>query len=176
MKLEELGNRICILGPSNSGKSTLSHAIGKKLGYNIIHLDQLYHRPNTNWKPRPFDEFIELHDTAILDECWIIEGNYSGCLTQRLNRATGVIFLAPPVFGNVYRYVRRTLFEPSRHGNLEGAKNRLNWRMMRYIILEQPKQLIRNEQYLKERGDKCLKIRSLKEVNEYYMKWQVSRL
>lgn len=53
MRLEDLGQRICILGPSNSGKSTLASAIGRKCGLTVIHLDQLYHRPGTDWEPRP---------------------------------------------------------------------------------------------------------------------------
>lgn len=47
MKLSDLGDRICILGPSNSGKSTLADAIARKRGLTPIHLDLLFHLPNT---------------------------------------------------------------------------------------------------------------------------------
>ncbi|TGQ03272.1 AAA family ATPase, partial [Mesorhizobium sp. M00.F.Ca.ET.217.01.1.1] len=39
MNLSDLGDRICILGPSNSGKSTLADAIARKRGLTPIHLD-----------------------------------------------------------------------------------------------------------------------------------------
>ncbi|UIE43486.1 hypothetical protein KOJCDNHJ_01371 [Xanthomonas citri pv. punicae] len=53
MKLDDLGPRICILGPSNSGKSTLAQAIAQARGCVPVHLDQLHHLPNTAWIPRP---------------------------------------------------------------------------------------------------------------------------
>jgi adenylate kinase family enzyme len=35
MQLSELGPRICIMGPSNSGKSMLAAAVGRKLGVGV---------------------------------------------------------------------------------------------------------------------------------------------
>lgn len=58
MHFSELGDRICILGPSNSGKSTLADAIARKRHLSTVHLDQLFHLPNTDWEARPRDEFI----------------------------------------------------------------------------------------------------------------------
>ena len=37
MNLSDLGDRICILGPSNSGKSTLADAIARKRGLEPVH-------------------------------------------------------------------------------------------------------------------------------------------
>jgi adenylate kinase family enzyme len=91
MRLSELGERICILGPSNSGKSTLADAIGRKRGLKVVHLDQLHHLPNTDWKMRPAREFLALHDEAIAGDQWVIDGNYSKCFPQRFQRATGII-------------------------------------------------------------------------------------
>ncbi|CEJ49256.1 conserved hypothetical protein [Xanthomonas citri pv. bilvae] len=61
MKLDDLGPRICILGPSNSGKSTLAQARGCV----PVHLDRLHHLPNTAWIPRPRQDFMALHCAAI---------------------------------------------------------------------------------------------------------------
>lgn len=77
MTLDQLGPRICIIGPSNSGKSTLATAIGWARDLPPIHLDQLYHRPNTDWEPRPAAEFVALHDAAILGPRWVMDGTYS---------------------------------------------------------------------------------------------------
>lgn len=73
--LDDLGSRICILGPSNSGKSTLAQAIARKRGLSVIHLDQLFHQPHTDWQPRPEEEFLRLHDQAIQQRQWVMEGN-----------------------------------------------------------------------------------------------------
>ncbi|MFQ1682408.1 AAA family ATPase, partial [Pantoea dispersa] len=53
-----LGPRICIMGPSNSGKSTLAKAIASKTSFPLIHLDQLHHLPDTKWVPREPKIFI----------------------------------------------------------------------------------------------------------------------
>jgi len=47
VSLEELGHRICILGHSNSAKSTLASAIAAKTSLPLIHPDQLHHQPGT---------------------------------------------------------------------------------------------------------------------------------
>jgi len=89
MDLSELGNRICILGPSNSGKSTLADAIARKRNLEVVHLDLLFHLPNTDWEQRPKGEFMALHDTAIAGERWVMDGNYAIGMPQRFQRATG---------------------------------------------------------------------------------------
>ena len=91
--LETLGNRICVCGPSNAGKSTLAAALGRKLKTTTIYLDQLHHQPNTNWIPRPKEEFLALHQSAISGESWVIEGNYMALLQPRIARATGIVLL-----------------------------------------------------------------------------------
>lgn len=133
--LADLGTRICIMGPSNSGKSTLASAIGRARGLPIIHLDQLYHKPNSDWQPRAAEAFIALHDQAIRSPAWIMEGNYSRCLPQRLKHATGFILLDVPAVTSLYRYIWRSWFQRSRHGALEGGRDSVKWDMIRHIAI-----------------------------------------
>jgi len=135
MTLDDLGPRICIMGPSNSGKSTLAAAIGQARGLMPIHLDQLHHQPNTNWQPRPDEEFIALHDEAILGARWVMDGNYSRCLPQRLARATGLILLDTSTPTSLLRYLRRSWFERNRFGGLEGGTDSVKWWMIRHIAV-----------------------------------------
>jgi adenylate kinase family enzyme len=135
MTLDDLGTRICIMGPSNSGKSTLATAIGRARGLTPIHLDVLYHRPNTDWKPRPSEEFTALHDEAIRADNWVIDGNYSRLLPQRLARATGIILLDSSTAISLLRYLRRSWFERNRLGSLEGGKDSVKWAMIRHIAV-----------------------------------------
>lgn len=48
-----LGNRICIIGRSSCGKSTLADALGRKYHLPIVHLDKLYHLPHGAFISRP---------------------------------------------------------------------------------------------------------------------------
>jgi len=135
MTLDDLGPRICIMGPSNSGKSTLAHAIARQRGLEPVHLDRLHHLPHTDWTPRPTEDFAALHDAAILGSRWVIDGNYSRLVPQRLDRATGLIVLdvATPV--SLYRYVRRCWFERDRRGALDGGRDSVKWSMIRHIAV-----------------------------------------
>lgn len=136
--LEKFGPRICILGPSNSGKSTLADAIARKGGMPVIHLDQLYHQPHTDWRPRPEAEFLRLHDEAIEQAKWVMEGNYTRCIGQRLERATGFIVLDVSTATSLFRYFRRTWFEKDRRGALPGSRDSVKWQMIRHIAFVTP--------------------------------------
>lgn len=131
--LENLGRRIAIMGPTNAGKSTLAVAIARKLGVSAIHLDQFRHLPNTDWQVRPDAEFHALHDAAILEDSWIMEGNYSILMPQRFARATGIIVIDDHSIRRFGRYLRRTLFEKERAGNLPGNRDSLKWEMVGWI-------------------------------------------
>ena len=138
-RLQDLGPRICILGPSNSGKSTLAAAIGAARELDVVHLDLLHHLPNTDWEPRPKAEFTTLHDVAILGERWVMDGNYSKLFPQRFARATGVILLDVQTSTSLLRYFRRTLLEKDRIGALDGRKDSVKWLMIHHIAVVTPK-------------------------------------
>lgn len=122
--LADLGPRVCILGPSNSGKSTLAGAIGRARGLEVVHLDLLFHYPGTDWVARPEGEFLALHDKAITCDRWVMDGNYSKCMPQRFRRATGLILLDVGTATSLLRYGRRTLFEgEKRAGALPGGRD-----------------------------------------------------
>lgn len=175
MQLAALGRRICVLGPSNSGKSTLAAAVARKRGLPVVHLDQLYHVPNTDWRPRPTAGFVALHDAAIADESWVMDGNYSLCLPQRLRRATGVILLDISVPASLLRYFRRTLFEQGRIGALEGGRDSVKWLMIRHIAVVSPKN---RRQYGKMfEGIELPKVRldCLRAIRRAYRRWDLRR-
>ena len=168
MTRDDLGPRICIMGPSNSGKSTLATAIGRARGLAPIHLDQLHHQPNTDWQPRPDDEFIALHDEALLGASWITDGNYSRCLPQRLARATGLILLDISTATSLLRYLRRSWFERDRPGGLEGGRDRVRWPMIRHIAVTTRK----NRRPYKEMFDRIslpkIRLATAREIARFY--------
>jgi len=128
-----LGRRIMVLGLTNSGKSTLAVALGRRLELPAIHLDQLRHRPNTNWEARPDAEFAELHDEAIRGEEWVMDGSYSMVMPQRIARATGIIVLTDSLATRYRRYFARTLFQRHRAGALEGGQDSIKWEMIHWL-------------------------------------------
>ncbi|MEH3106737.1 MAG: hypothetical protein PGN09_05440 [Sphingomonas fennica] len=76
--------------------------------------------------PRPDADFAHLHDIAIAGDEWVIEGNYSALLPQRLARATGLILLDVPAAISLFRYVRRC------------GRDSVKWAMIRHILVTTP--------------------------------------
>jgi len=105
--ISRLGTRICILGPSNSGKSTLALRLGSAFDLPVVHLDLLRYQYGSFSTLRPLDAFHTDHTRAISDNRWVIEGNYSSCMEDRLARATGLILLDASTCLSLYRYLCR---------------------------------------------------------------------
>lgn len=171
ISLSSLGPRICILGPSNSGKSTLATAIARKCDLRPVHLDQLFHEPNTDWVPRPAATFSALHDEAIAGERWVMDGNYSKYMPQRFERATGIILLNVHTATSLFRYLRRTLLERERYGALDGAQDSLKWEMIRHIAVVTPGNHKRYTKMLEQIALPTVSLPSVRAINDVYRQW-----
>jgi len=167
--LSELGERICILGPSNSGKSTLAAAIGSATGLPIVHLDVLRFVPGSHWVERDPGEFGRLHDDAIDEERWVMDGNYSQWLPQRLERATGLIVLDVSTPISLVRYVRRTLLERDRRGGLDGVTDRLDPGMVRWIVTQTPGNRARYREQVSSAGIPAILLSSRHALRRFYI-------
>jgi len=90
------------LGPrtllwEGGGKTTLSRALGAKLGYPVIELDALYWLPD--WKVRDAVEFKTLVESRLNDagDSWITDGQYLTALgPSMLESADTIIWLELP--------------------------------------------------------------------------------
>jgi adenylate kinase family enzyme len=175
VQLAHLGERICIFGPSNSGKSTLTGAIARKRGIKAIHLDQLRHYPHTNWRMRPDTEFLALHDEAVSGDQWVIDGNYSSCLPNRLKRATGVILLDISTVASLFRYFRRTIFDHQRIGALEGGLDSIKYEMIHHIVVVTPASRKRYAALYGQLSLPKVYLPSIRAINACYRNWDLER-
>ncbi len=164
-----------ICGPSNSGKSTLAVALGRRLGIPAIHLDRFRHLEHTDWRQRPDEEFARMHDAAVQGDAWVMDGNYSKLFASRLSRATGIILLSDYRLFNFARYLRRTLFQKHRPGNLEGASDSLKWAMVNWILVRSPPGLARYRRELPAAGLPFLEVRGIRQLNRLYLAWGLAR-
>lgn len=173
--LSTLGSRICIIGASAAGKSTLAKHLAHRLNLAICHLDQIAHIPNTNWQPRE-KELMRIDHQFFLDQHnnWIIEGNYSFLMPERFQQATAVIWLDFPRWGSVYRYIKRCLVDqPDRAGNLEGATHQFNWKMIKHILVTVPKNKVKYQKLIEASGILCIRIHTFKQLLTYYKTWEM---
>lgn len=173
LPLADLGRRIMINGPTTSGKSTLADAIGRKLGIRPIHLDQFSHLPGTNWVPRSVAEFHALHDAAILEDEWVMDGNYTAIMPQRYARATGIFVIDDHFLRRYIRYFRRTLFEHDRVGSVAGDRDSVKWEMIAWIW--KTRDASKYRRMATETGLPMVTCSSLAAVQQLYDAWGLTR-
>ncbi|WP_336945131.1 AAA family ATPase [Asaia sp. BMEF1] len=134
VSLEALGPRVIVMGPSNSGKSTLSVFIGRLRSLPVVHLDLLRHEFGSFDRMRPEADFHHDHSMAIEAPSWVMDGNYSSCLEQRLARATGAILLDVTTLTSLRRYLGRCLTGGIRYGGWDTTRDPVRLSMVRHII------------------------------------------
>ena len=174
--LRDMGDRIVVLGPSNAGKSTLAAALGRKLEVGVVHLDQLRFLPNTDWRERPDADFSSLHETAIAQDKWVIEGNYSAILPPRLARATGIILIRPNRLLRLYRYVRRTLrADENRIGHLDGGTERIKLEMIDWVLLKSPSRARHYAKRIRKAGKPFVDCTNAGQIADLYDHWGITR-
>jgi len=172
--LADLGPRIVILGPSNSGKSTLALAIAQKCEARVVHLDQLRFEPQSDWVLRDRAEFETLHRVAIDQECWVFEGNYSAQLSERLERATGVIVLHMPKWLCLVRYLRRTKWRSSeRVGGIGNIKDRVTWDMLKWVVRE-GRTNYANSEIVRKSALPVVLCSNLRDIRALYSDWDLT--
>lgn len=175
LSLEALGSRICIMGPSNSGKSTLAKAISRKMSLPLIHLDQLHHLPDTKWVPRQPEEFYQLHAEAVSKEKWVIDGNYTKCIHTRLERATGLILLDVPVTTAILRYIRRCYSSKPRIGGLNAGRENVTWEMLKYIAFIAPQNRLHHKILFEQSTIPKLMLTLPRDINACYQNWNLKK-
>jgi adenylate kinase family enzyme len=125
--------RVAIVGPAAAGKSTLASRLSALLGIPAYHLDALYWRPGWT-RPRPEEWEAELRRLVDSPE-WIIDGNFTDTMRERLDAADTVIYLDfHPVVSTVGA-VRRRLLYPRRPapGMQVGSRPMFNLQLFRWI-------------------------------------------
>jgi adenylate kinase family enzyme len=125
--------RVVILGPSNAGKSTLAVRLGEVLGIPVYHLDVLYWRPG--WVA-PLDSEWEARLRRVIEsEAWIVDGNFTQSLPERLSAADTIIYLDLPRYVCLGRALKRRLMEVFTRvpGRPKGCRPMFNLRLLRWI-------------------------------------------
>jgi adenylate kinase family enzyme len=118
--------RVLIVGSGGAGKSTLAKRLGNVLGLPVIHLDSLYWSPG--WIEPDKMQWAETVRGVIRQRAWILDGNYSGTLAERIEACDTVVFLDLSRFVCLWRVLKRvaTYRGRSRPDMPEGCPERLD--------------------------------------------------
>ena len=163
--------RILVIGSSGAGKSTFARRLSEATGLKIVHLDQLFWKPN--WVEPTKGEWRETVEEILQNEAWIIDGNYSGTLDLRIQRADTVIFLDFPRAVCVWRVLKRVAFyrKGKRPDMAAGCDERFDWDFVKLTWNYPKRSKPKIESLLESYQDKLKVIRlaSNKEVEAFFM-------
>ncbi|MEC8580503.1 MAG: AAA family ATPase [Pseudomonadota bacterium] len=132
--------RVMIIGGPGSGKSTLALALGKKLGLPVTHIDRFQF--TAGWlEVDPAKRDAHVCD-VIASDSWIIDGNYSSTLKDRMDRADTLIWLDVPLWQRLWRVARRTwiYYGQNRPELPEGCPERFSPAFIHYIVTSSKRQ------------------------------------
>ena len=88
-------NRIVIIGCPGAGKSTFARKLAAKTGLPLYYRDMIWHRADRAVIGR--EEFDRQLDKLVIEDEWIIDGNYARTLPKRLAHCDTVFFFDLPL-------------------------------------------------------------------------------
>jgi adenylate kinase family enzyme len=157
-------DRIQIIGCSAAGKSTVARELGSMLGIEVVHLDKEMWKPGCQLTP-PHEEPAVV-EKILKKKRWIIDGNYTATLAQRLEKAELIVMVDYPRWLCMLRAMKRiwTYFGRTRPDMGKGCPEKVNisffkW-IWRYPYDERPELLrllnqhARDVRVVKLRGDR----------------------
>lgn len=83
--------KIIVIGSPGSGKSTFARALHTLTGIPLFHLDMMYWNPDKTIVSREL--FLERLSLAMKGDEWIIDGNFSSTMRERIKACDTVFFL-----------------------------------------------------------------------------------
>ena len=100
--------KVAVMGPTGSGKTTVSRQLAERLGVPHIELDALFWKPG--WVMPSAEEFRPIVEAALDPNGWVVDGNYRHRLgTLVLAEADLVVWLDMPLLTKLWRILRRTI-------------------------------------------------------------------
>ena len=161
--------KILVLGPSGAGKSTLSRSLAPLLGLPLIHLDSFFWKPG--WQEPSKDEWKSVVKDLLEKPSWIMDGNFFGTLTERLEQADTVIFLDLPIPLCLSRVFKRVLttYNRVRIDLAPACPERFHWGFLVYVATFNQKLRPQIIEGFKENSHqlKIITLKSRAEISEF---------
>lgn len=132
LKLDSFYKNIMIFGRPGSGKSTFALALHKAIGIPLHHLDKHFYE--ANWVERNYQEFMQIQQSIVEQNEWIIDGNNTKSLELRYSHANLVLYFNYPRWLCYLRTFKR-LF--SKRADIDdkalGCKETVRFSLLRYM-------------------------------------------
>jgi len=160
-----------IASASGNGKTTLGRDLAARLGVRFVELDALVHGPG--WTETPDDELKAALEPILVEDGWVIDGNYTGKIgTLVIDAADTVVWLDLPTRVWLPRLARRTWRRVRHHETLWNG-NTETWRdavwgresLFGYALTQQPRR--RREYPQRLAGRPIVHLRHPREVQRW---------
>lgn len=161
--------KVLVIGAGGAGKSTFARRLGAALRLEVIHLDRHYWRPG--WVEPSKDEWRQLVAELCQREAWVMDGNYSGTLAERLAACDTVVFLDLPRTLCLWRVLkRRVVYRAGRRPDMApGCPERFSLEFMlwvwNYARRSRPKVVARLAEHAQ--GKRIIWLRTPAEVEQF---------
>ena len=160
--------RIMIIGCGGSGKSTLARQLGEKTGLPVVHLDKLFWRPG--WVNLTREEFDVVHNAAIEEKKWILDGNFDRTMEPRIRRCDTVVYLDFSRIACLCGVMKRilTTYGKVRPDMGDGCPERFDLAFLQWVWNFNKNKREKNYRLLEQYGDKRIYIlQNRKQVKEF---------
>ena len=160
--------RIIIIGCSGAGKSTLARTLGDRLDLPVVHLDRLWW--TAGWQNVSREEFDTRLNRALELERWIIDGNYSRTMEERLVRCDTIIYLDFSRWACLLGMCQRVFgsYGKVRPDMADGCPERFDWDFVKWIWNFNKHNRVRNYTWIaKSKHAKAIVLKSRKEVKAF---------
>jgi adenylate kinase family enzyme len=131
--MNDIGNRIIVIGSPGSGKSTFSRRLAEITGLPLIHLDKEFW--NYGWVETQREEWIKKQEILISGDKWIADGNYGSTLDMRIDKADTIICFQLSRMICMLSYFKRVLtnINKIRPDMPDGCLESFDFKFMKYI-------------------------------------------
>lgn len=160
--------RIMIIGCSGSGKSRLALELKEKLGLPVVHLDQLWHK--NGWQHISREDFDSRLAMAMNMDRWIIDGNYSRTIPQRLPKCDTIIYLDFSRWECLLGVFQRILLYRGkvRPDMADGCPERFDWEFIKFVWNFNKNNRVMNYTYLAQaKHAKQIVLKNRREVKAF---------
>ena len=179
--MEKMGNkpsRIMIFGRPGSGKSTFAHDLHKITDLPLHHLDKYFF--TRNWIERDTQEFLNIQQSIVDTNSWIIDGNSTKSLEMRYSRANLVLYLNHSRWLCYLRVFKR-IFDKNTaiDDRAESCPEKASWKLLKYMWtfdqrVEKPITYLR-EKYPNANFVKIINDRDLRNIELSFVNGEFSR-
>jgi adenylate kinase family enzyme len=161
-------SKICIIGGSGTGKTTLADNLGNILNLPVYHIDGINYLKD--WEERDKDQRDKIILEKVMEDKWVIDGTYSSTLSQRLENSDLVIYLdyssLAQIKGIMGRYIKNHDKEKK---EIPGCKERMNLKFFFWVLNWRKKK--RNfiiEKISKVDKNKVIIFQNRRQLNKWY--------